>query len=115
MNDKQQPTDQPQEAADALPTPELYPEDTAALLPHPDAVETAPNGQPSEPPSAEPVFTPVNQGENMAGSNSEKADVLQTLQLHPPRPAVTRLKPRAVGLILVAAAGAVGLALVIGL
>lgn len=46
---------------------------------------------------------------------TEKQDGQTVLRMHTPQPKVTRLKPRAVMLILLAAAGAVGTALVIGL
>ena len=46
---------------------------------------------------------------------AEKQDGQAVLRMHTPQPRVTRLKPRAVMLILLAAAGAVGTALVIGL
>ena len=45
----------------------------------------------------------------------EKQDGQTVLSMHTPQPRVTRLKPKAVMLILLAAAGAVGTALVIGL
>ncbi len=45
----------------------------------------------------------------------EKQDGQTVVRMHTPQPRVTRLKPRAVMLILLAAAGAVGTALVIGL
>ena len=46
---------------------------------------------------------------------AEKQDGQTVLRMHTPQPRVTRLKPKAVMLILLAAAGAVGTALVIGL
>ena len=46
---------------------------------------------------------------------TEKQDGQTVLRMHAPQPRVTRLKPKAVMLILLAAAGAVGTALVIGL
>jgi hypothetical protein len=46
---------------------------------------------------------------------AEKQDGQTVVRMHTPQPRVTRLKPRAVMLILLAAAGAVGTALVIGL
>ncbi len=46
---------------------------------------------------------------------TEKQDGQTVLRMHTPQPRVTRLKPRAVMLILLAAAGAAGTALVIGL
>ena len=46
---------------------------------------------------------------------TEKQDGQTVLCMHTPQPRVTRLKPRAVMLILLAAAGAVGTALIIGL
>ena len=46
---------------------------------------------------------------------AEKQEGQTVLRMHAPQPRVTRLKPRAVMLILLAAAGAVGTALVIGL
>ncbi len=47
--------------------------------------------------------------------SDEKFDGQTVLRMHTPQPRVTRLKPKAVMLILLAAAGAVGTALVIGL
>ena len=47
--------------------------------------------------------------------STEKQDGQTVLRMHTPQPGVTRLKPKAVMLILLAAAGAVGTALVIGL
>ena len=47
--------------------------------------------------------------------SDEKIDGQTVLRMHTPQPRVTRLKPKAVILILLAAAGAVGTALVIGL
>ena len=47
--------------------------------------------------------------------STEKQDGQTVLRMHTPQPRVTRLKPRAVMLILLAAAGAVGMALFIGL
>ncbi|MGC8624427.1 MAG: TrbI/VirB10 family protein [Phycisphaerae bacterium] len=47
--------------------------------------------------------------------STEKQDGQTVLRMHTPQPRVTRLKPKAVMLILLAAAGAVGTALVIGL
>ena len=46
---------------------------------------------------------------------TEKQDGQTVLRMHTPQPRVTRLKPRAVMLILLVAAGAVGTALIIGL
>ena len=117
MDEEQKPTDQPQEPADALPAPELRQEDTAAFSSNPGAADTEPpiDGQTSAaalPTAADAI---MNNGGPAAAEKSDKHEPQATLPLHPPRPAVTRLKPKAVGLLLVAAAGAVGLALVIGL
>ena len=124
MNEEQKPMDQPPEPenAAALPKTEVHPEDpavapTSPAPPNSGTADTQPpmDGQTSEPAMAAAADAAMNNGGPAAAEESDKPETQATLQLHPSRPAVTRLKPKAVGLLLVAAAGAVGMALVIGL
>ena len=124
MNEKQNPTDQPPEPANGaiLPKSECGQEDsdvapTSPALSNSDTADSQPpmDGQTSEPAMAASADAAMSHGGQAATEESNKPETHATLQLHPSRPAVTRLKPKAVGLLLLGAAGAVGMALVIGL
>ena len=124
MNEQQNPIDQPPEPANAavLPKPEGGQEEsdvapTSPASPDLGTVDTLPpmDGHASEPAMAATTAAVMNNGGQAATEESDKPETQATLQLHPSRPAVTRLKPKAVGLLLLGAAGAVGMALVIGL
>lgn len=124
MNEQHKPTDQPPEPADAmaLPKPDVPQEEsvvapTSPASPNAGTADAQPpmDGQASEPAMAASVDVAMSNGGPAAIEESDKQETHATLQLHPSRPAVTRLKPKAVGLLLLGAAGAVGMALVIGL
>ncbi len=122
MNEEQKSTDQPQEPAEVLPKPAARQEEPVVAPTSPAShnsgtADTQPpiDGQTSEPALPAATDAAMSNGGPAVAEESDKHETQATLQLHPSRPAVTRLKPKAVGLILVAAAGAVGMALVIGL
>ena len=124
MNEERKPMDQLPETADAtaLPKSEGGQEEsdvapTSPALSNSDTADSQPpmDGQTSEPAMAAAADAAINHGGPAATEESDKPETHATLQLHPSRPAVTRLKPKAVGLLLLGAAGAVGMALVIGL
>jgi type IV secretion system protein TrbI len=94
--------------------------DTQPGVPSPS--ETQEHSQPESVAAAEPTTSGVDALEASAADNhadatsgSEKLDGQSVLRLHTPRPPVTRLKPKVVGLLLLAAAGAVGVAFFVGL
>ena len=118
MNEEQKSTSQPPEPAEVLPKPAARQEEPVVAPTSPASpifgaadAPVAPDDQTSEPRMA----ATANHVRETATEDGDTLDTKMALPLHPPRPAVTRLKPKAVGLILVAAAGAVGMALVIGL
>jgi type IV secretion system protein TrbI len=95
--------------------------DTQPELPSPP--ETQEHSQPesgaatvgSATSSVDALETSVTDNHAEINSGSEKLDGQSVLRLHTPRPPVTRLKPKVVGLLLLAAASAVGVAFFVGL
>ncbi len=124
MNEERKPMDQLPELANGavLPKSECGQEEsdvapTSPALSNSDTADTQPpmDGQASESAMAAAADAAMSHGGPATAEEGDKPETHATLQLHPSRPTVTRLKPKAVGLLLLGAAGAVGMALVIGL
>ena len=89
---------------------EAFPAASGTKLPTESSMQT--QGQFNDPANG---FTGNSPDQTSYQVSDEKFDGQTVLRMHTPQPRVTRLKPKAVMLILLAAAGAVGTALVVGL